>query len=286
MVELMQTIKSLLTNNNQSQEVLLLKIFASEVWRLNMLPEQPIDEDLQNLLDDLNTLFQEIHQYIQNNQIDVMVTKLVQAKALFFKYYLAPLNLENIEKFIEEPEDTFNAKLVTVFKKAVCEKFFDPNENLISWNTGFTQVEKFLELYGFKQTHYIKKLILSYINFKQADINNFQDKLQQSMTAKISSKFTNFTGNSISVKKATEIMLETLCQNPEIGDPFSLTLRLLDCFEGVTLQIVSFIDSILARVFKNIELFLFHSKINSICFAYEEKIEKLDSALLSIRNCC
>ena len=128
----MQTIKSLLTNNNQSQEVLLLKIFASEVWRLNMLPEQPIDEDLQNLLDDLNTLFQEIHQYIQNNQIDVMVTKLVQAKALFFKYYLAPLNLENIEKFIEEPEDTFNAKLVTVFKKAVCEKFFDPNENLIS----------------------------------------------------------------------------------------------------------------------------------------------------------
>ena len=121
---------------------------------------------------------------------------------------------------------------------------------------------------------------MSYINFKQADINNFQDKLQQSMTAKISSKFTNFTGNSISVKKATEIMLETLCQNPEIGDPFSLTLRLLDCFEGVTLQIVSFIDSILARVFKNIELFLFHSKINSICFAYEEKIEKLDSALL------
>ena len=274
MENLLAKAKEILNIENNSKDFETIKAFVSEIWRLTFIESFFTCDSLDVIHEKLENIF-----FNQNNPNELKMHFDI-AKTNFLRLYLSRLSLPDIEKYIIKEENSFNGLLFKAFKNAIEEKYFI-DANRIGWKVAFYSMMDFLELYGFKNTFYIKRLILSNIICKELDVEVFLSSLWE-LNPELRRKYESFiTKKTISTSKALNILSIILDKNPEIGTFFDLTYQVLNSFSDLHVNISPFINSILIRVFISIDSFMFTNKINAVYYKFEKTIENLSESPLS-----
>ena len=249
-----------------------VKLFVSEIWRLNIfLPENIIPYELSEFLDNLN------NEIIKGSSIDDQCIN--TGEQLLLKHYLAPLELPNekIQELLEIAGIYFNTRIIEIFEKAIKFKYFPINENTVWWKAAYINIIKFLRLYGFQDTYYLHKTILADIKITTSNISKFRENIaEKNEELKVIFNPEVFEGiNDLTSNKAIKILFRDTNKLPR-RNLLDLILDVYDCFPNMEIDTSVFIQKILWKMFSSISSFLYYHRINSLFLNYEKEIEKVE----------
>jgi hypothetical protein len=273
-MEIFNTLNSIIGCWPNNSEVKPIEALASEIWRIEYI------EDPLGMRDNLKFVLEELLQALNSRDIVRAKLKAAQAQPLFFRYYLIPLKLseEDINHCLNIKEANFNIKLLKIFTYAIHKKYF-LQSNTVSWEVAYENMLDFLDLYGYKSSFYIKRLILSNISLGEIPYELFLERVRNTGMGEVFDR-REYSYATIKSKAAIKILLNTLNINPSLAPPLEAMQTVLNCFGASSLDPELLIQKVLYTVFINISSVVLTHKINSMCYAFEHQIEDLSKSFL------
>ena len=117
-----------------------------------------------------------------------------------------------------------------------------------------------------------------------SDMEEFRKKLSQQDNGLIE-KFNNINlkdSQEITSTKAIKLLFDNLHLN--LGYPLDLTLQIYECFSDIEFCVEELIQKILWKFFISMNEFMFHHKINSLCYRFEKTVEDLNNSPFCSQN--
>lgn len=276
MVDYQKTIKAILKEKGNQKELISLKILASEAWRLDFLAEK----NLRNI-GELNSELAELHESLTKNNLNGFDLRLKSAENMLITCYLKPLSLADgqIDFLLQVNNKSLSIRITKVLGEALWIKSF-LSSNTTTWRKAYDELLSFLELYGFKTTYYLKRLILSKLKTGKCLSGEFIQKIR--IRDQVYEEIFNFKNplKKVFLKDLMQKMLNFLKRNPNFGCPEKMTFDIMSCLPEKEFDPKPLIQIVIDEIFFSIVTIFHHSQINALVYSFEKNFKSLSESAL------
>ena len=258
---------SILESQVNHESVISAKLLASDLFRLDFLPNTHLPDNLIEVLELINV-------DIANRCYDECKIKIKQAEDIYLRYYLGVLSLseEFVNELISYQHYNISLRLVRIFTKAIMKKYFQDN-NFINWRQVYEALLDFLSLYGFRETYYIQRILMEKINIESENVEGIRARVQAGYPA-----LTQFLDPIIALDTiliSSKKIFKVLSHGPIQGNPLLITMEIMRFFNPQEINPIPLINRLLYQIFYSIGTMRHHMMINSLCYYFEHNVRNL-----------
>lgn len=279
------TSKKILQTKGVVKELELLKILASEVWRLDFLEEAHLGN-----LNELNAKLLGLYESFTTSNLDGFDLKLKSAEDMLIVYYLKPLDLADrqIDNLLQIHYRSLSVRISKILGEALWIKSFSSSSTTTCRNA-YDQLLQFCNLYGFKTTYYLHSLILSNLQAGKYSASEFVQKIKNvdqryEEIFNLEDISSENSEKKISLEDLIQKTLNFLKRNPNFGRPYEITLDIMNCLLEREFDPKPLIQVIIDEIFFSIVTIFHHSEINALVYSFDKNIKSLRESALYLRD--